>query len=181
MSNSHSMWYTLQVYAGQEEKVKKLIQEQLLLKKMVEFVDEIFIPSEKVTTKKEGKEKSREIKYYPGYMLIKMKLTDDLWHLFNDIPKVSGFIGGKKKDPLPVSESEVEAIRGRIKSGAKQAEINASFTKGETVLVIEGPFADFNAIIDSVDTETNKLTVLVNLFDRSIPLELDFDKVRKNS
>lgn len=177
MSNEPK-WYILQAYAGFEEKVKSLIEEQLRVKKMTELVEEIFIPSEEVTTKKKGKTRKSQVTYFPGYILIKMDLTDDLWHVLKGIPKVSGFVGGDQKSPLPVPEQELADIRQQIKSGIKQAEIDATFSIGQNVVVIEGPFAEFNGVIDAVDREHNKLTVLVSIFGRATPLELDFDKVR---
>ena len=171
-------WYILQAYAGYEQKVKFLIEEQLKIQNKVELVEEIFIPSEEVTTKKKGKTRTSQVTYFPGYILIKMNLTDDLWHLLRDIPRVSGFVGGDQKSPLPVSESELESIRSQIASGIKQAEIDSTFSAGQSVVVIEGPFAEFNGVIDTVDREHNKMTVLVSIFGRATPLELDFDKVR---
>lgn len=171
-------WYILQAYAGYEQKVKFLIEEQLKIQKKAELVEEIFIPSEEVTTKKKGKTRTSQVTYFPGYILIKMNLTDDLWHLLRDIPRVSGFVGGDQKSPLPVSESELDSIRDQIASGIKQAEIDSTFSAGQSVVVIEGPFAEFNGVIDTVDREHNKMTVLVSIFGRATPLELDFDKVR---
>ncbi|MCP4753618.1 MAG: transcription termination/antitermination protein NusG [Proteobacteria bacterium] len=177
MSDEHK-WYILQAYAGYEQKVKSLIEKQLRFRKMEELVEEIFIPSEEVTTKKKGKTRTSQVTYFPGYILVKMKLTDDLWHVLHDIPRVSGFVGGDQKNPLPVPEKELADIRQQIESGIKQAEIDASFTTGQTVVVIEGPFKDFNGVIDAVDREHAKLSVLVSIFGRATPLELDFDKVR---
>ena len=179
MTNSEVFkWYILQAYAGHENKVKQLIESQLKVKKMAELVEEIFIPSEEVTTKKHGKTRTNQVTYFPGYILIKMRLTDNLWHLLRNVPKVSGFVGGEQKSPMPVSEKELEEIRGQIQSGLKQAEIDSTFSAGQKVMVIEGPFAEFNGIIDAVDQEHNKLTVLVSIFGRSTPLELEFDKVK---
>ncbi|NQU63682.1 MAG: transcription termination/antitermination factor NusG [SAR324 cluster bacterium] len=171
-------WYILQAYAGYEQKVKLLIEKQLKSRKMEALVEEIFIPSEEVTTKKKGKSRTRQVTYFPGYILIKMNLTDDLWHVLCDIPRVSGFVGGDQKSPLPVPENELAGIRAQIQSGIKQAEIDSTFSAGQTVVVIEGPFAEFNGVIDTVDRDHNKLIVLVSIFGRATPLELDFDKVR---
>ena len=171
-------WYILQAYAGYENKVRILIEEQLKLRNMEELIEEIFIPSEEVTTKKGDKVKISKVTYFPGYILIKMNLTMDLWHLLRDVPKVSGFVGGDQSNPIPVSESELSSIRGQIESGVKQAEVDSTFVSGQSVVVTEGPFAEFNGVIDEVDKEHNKLTVLVSIFGRSTPLELGFDKVR---
>ena len=178
MESSEYKWYILQAYAGYEQKVKSMIEEQLRIKKMGDLIEEIFIPSEEVTTKKSGKTRVSKVTYFPGYILIKMNLTDDLWHLLRDIPRISGFVGGDQKNPLPVPEKELADIRSQIESGIKQAEIDSTFSVGQTVIVIEGPFAEFNGVIDRVDQEHNKLTVLVSIFGRATPLELDFDKVR---
>ncbi len=178
MPDTDFKWYILQAYAGYEKKVKQLIEEQLQLKKMSELVDEIFIPAEEVITKKQGKKKISQVTYFPGYILIHMTLTSDLWHLLKDIPKVSGFVGGEQKNPLPVPDKELNDIRGQIESGVKQAEIDSTYTSGQTVVVTEGPFADFNGVIETIDAEHSKLTVLVSIFGRSTPLELGFDKVR---
>jgi len=176
--STENKWYILQAYAGYEQKVKLLIEKQLRFKKMEELVEEIFIPSEEVVTKKKGSTRVSQVTYFPGYILIKMNLTGDLWHLLCDIPKVSGFVGGDQKNPLPVHEKELTEIRAQIESGVKQAEIDSTFAAGQAVVVIEGPFAEFNGVIDNIDKEHNKLTVLVSIFGRATPLELDFDKVR---
>ncbi|MDH5560883.1 MAG: transcription termination/antitermination protein NusG [Deltaproteobacteria bacterium] len=178
MPDAEKKWYILQAYATHEEKVKKLILEQLKINKMEDLVEEIFIPSEEVTTKKNGKEKTTKVTYFPGYILIKMQLNDDLWHLLKNVPKVSGFVGGDQKKPIPLSQKELDDINKQIQSGIKQAEIDSTYSIGQTVVVIEGPFAEFNGVIDEVDAEHSKLTVLVSIFGRATPLELGFDKVR---
>ncbi|OGH02133.1 MAG: transcription termination/antitermination factor NusG [Candidatus Lambdaproteobacteria bacterium RIFOXYD1_FULL_56_27] len=177
-ASSPYKWYIIQAYAGYEEKVKLLLNEQLKINKMEELVQEIFIPSEEVTTKKGEKVRKTKVTYFPGYILIKMNLTQDLWHIIRNVPKVSGFVGGEQTNPKSVSEKELESIRGQISSGLKQQEIDSTFTIGQTVAVIDGPFAEFNGVIDQVDKEHNKLTVLVSIFGRSTPLELSFEKVR---
>ena len=175
---SEKKWYILQAYAGYENRVKTLIEEQLRLQDMEDVVEEIFIPQEEVTTKKKDKTRTSKVTYFPGYILIKMDLTKAVWHLMNNVPKVSGFVGGDPANPLPVSQKELEAIRGQITSGVKQQEIDSTYTTGQQVVVIDGPFAEFNGTIDAVDLEHNKLTVLVSIFGRATPLELGFDKVR---
>lgn len=179
--NQTKKWYIVQAYAGQEEKVKFLIHRQLRINKMEHLVEEIFIPAEQVTTKKRGKTCISKVTYFPGYILIKMNLTDNLWHILRNIPKVSGFVGRNSKHPLPVSEEELDNIRKQIEKGIKQAEIDSTFSVGQLVVVVDGPFAEFNGVVDTVDREHNKLTVLVSIFGRATPLELDFDKVRLES
>ncbi len=178
MTEIETKWYTLQAYAGYEKKVKLLIEEQLQLNNMKDLVEEIFIPTEEVTTKKKDKTRVQQVTYYPGYIFIRMKLTDALSHVLRSVPRVSGFIGSDQKNPKPVPEKEILGIRGQIKEGVKQQEIDSTYSVGQKVVVIEGPFADFNGVIDEVDPEHNKLTVLVSIFGRSTPLEVGFDKVR---
>lgn len=180
MSENEYKWYIIQAYAGQEAKVQKVLEKQLAIKGMSDLVEEIFIPSEVVTKKKMGKERTVKLTYYPGYILVKMNLTPDLWHVIKDTPKVSGFVGGTQKDPLPLKEKELEAIRNQIDAGSRQAELNSTFQKGQSVRVVEGPFADFNGVVDEINNERNKVTVLVTIFGRTTPLELDFDKVNAN-
>lgn len=178
MAEGEYKWYILQAYAGYENSVRRLIEGQLKARKMTNSVEEIFIPSEEVTTKKSGKTRTNRITYFPGYILIKMKLSSDLWHLLRSVPKVSGFVGGDQSNPLPVSDKELNDIKAQIQSGIKQAEIDSTYSIGQKVVVVEGPFAEFNGIIDTVDQEHSRLTVLVSIFGRSTPLELEFDKVR---
>ena len=178
MTELEPKWYALQAYAGYEQKVKRMIQEQLALKTMGDLVEEIFIPTEEVTTKKGDKVRTSEVTYYPGYIFIRCRLTDELSHVLRDVPRVSGFIGSDQAHPQPVPDAEINGIRGQIKDGIKQQELDSTYRAGQQVVVIEGPFADFNGVIDEVDPEHNKLTVLVSIFGRSTPLELGFDKVR---
>lgn len=174
------LWYVLQTYAGSEKKTEHLILEQLRLQNLESLVEEIFIPSEQVKTKHHGKEYKKTITYFPGYMWIKMQLVPEVWHLLTSIPRVSGFIGGTPMHPKPISEAEMEKIRAQIREGKKQAEIDSTYQVGQSVRVIEGPFADFNGTIEVVDSERNRLTVSVSIFGRSTPLEIEFDKVKLN-
>lgn len=178
MRENEYRWYILQAYSGYENKVKQLIESQLKIKNMTDLVEEIFIPSEEVTTKKSGKVRTNKVTYFPGYILIKMKLSGDLWHLLRSVPKVSGFIGGDQSNPMPVPDRELAEIRTQIESGVKQAEIDSTYSAGQKVVIVEGPFAEFNGVIDSVDQDHSRLTVLVAIFGRSTPLELEFDKVK---
>lgn len=173
-------WYILQTYAGYEKRTKQLILEQLQLQNLSTFIEEIFIPSEQVTTKRHGKEYKKTITYFPGYILIRMQLVPSVWHLLTNIARVSGFIGGTPTKPEPISEKEMESIRAQIRAGKKQAEIDSTYQVGQSVRVIEGPFADFNGTIEVVDSKRNRLTVSVSIFGRSTPLELEFDKVKLN-
>jgi len=173
-------WYILKAAGGYEKKVAIWLRERLAKNNLEHLVEEVFIPAEEVTIKKHGKETKKTITYYPGYVIIKMELTDQLWHLLREVPKTSGFVGGTQQKPAPITEQELQGIKGQISSGMKQAELNSTFQAGQSVRIIEGPFAEFNGEIDSVDMERSKLTVKVSIFGRATPIELDFDKVKTN-
>ena len=173
-------WYILKSAGGYENRVHKLLCERLTINKLEHLVEEIFIPSETVTFKRQGKESQKTITYFPGYIIIKMDLTDELWHLIKQVPKISGFVGGLQKDPIPISEKELQAIKDKIESGMKQSELDSTFSIGQNVGITEGPFAEFNGTVQSVNYDLSKLTVVVSIFGRTTPIELDFDKVRLN-
>ena len=174
-------WYILQSYAGQEKKAKEAILFHLQLQKKESLIEEIFIPAEEVSIKLKGKEKKRTETYYPGYILIRMQLTDEMWHFLQDIPKISGFIGKySNTKPTPVPESEIEVIKKQISDGVKQTAVDSTYKIGQNVRIIEGPFSDFVGHIEQLNSEKNSLVVLVNIFGRSVPVELTFDKIKVN-
>jgi transcriptional antiterminator NusG len=171
-------WYILQTYSGFEHRVEKTIKEKLKVAKLEELVEEIFVPSEDVERVKNGKKRKIHVIYYPGYVLVKAKLTDELWHLLMDVPRVAGFVGGTNRDPKPLEEDELGEIRSQMTQGIRQAAIREEFEVGQQVIVIDGPFANFSGRIDEVNVEKNKLRVLISILGRSTPVELDFDKVK---
>lgn len=173
-------WYILQTYSGFEHRVEKTIKEKLKVSKLEELVEEIFVPSEDVERVKNGKKRKIHVIYYPGYVLVKAKLTDELWHLLMDVPRVAGFVGGTNRDPKPLEESELGNIRSQMTQGIRQAAIRDEFEVGQVVVVIDGPFANFSGRIDEVNVEKNKLRVLISILGRSTPVELDFDKVKSH-
>ena len=176
-----SKWYILQSYAGQEKKAHELILFHTQMEKMEKLVDEIFIPSEEITTKVKGKERKSTSTYYPGYILIKMILTDAMWHLLQEIPKISGFIGKyRNMRPEAVPDSQILNIKQQIQDGVKQTQVNSTYQIGQNVRIIEGPFSEFVGHIDQLNSEKNSLVVLVNIFGRSVPVEVTFDKIRVN-
>ncbi|MGK5093233.1 transcription termination/antitermination protein NusG [Deltaproteobacteria bacterium TL4] len=177
-ANSAYKWYILQAYAGYETRVESLIREQLQIKKLEGLVEKIFIPSENVVKTKGGKKRTVNQKYFPGYILIRMNLTPDLWHLLMGIHRVSGFVGGTKKDPLPLDDKELQAIYEQIDTGAQQAAIQEEYIIGQKVMITEGPFSNFNGTIDEINREKSKLKVLVSIFGRPTPVEVEFDKVK---
>lgn len=171
-------WYILQTYSGFEHRVEKTLQEKLKLSQLEDLVEEVFVPSEDVERVKNGKKRKTHVIYYPGYVLIKVKLTDDLWHLLMSIPRVSGFVGGTNRDPQSLPEEELGMIRNQMTQGIRQTVLKEEFDVGQQVVVTDGPFANFSGKIDEVNQEKNKIRVLISILGRSTPVELDFEKVK---
>ena len=170
-------WYILQAYAGFENRVADMIKAQLKIKKMEPLIQEIFIPSEDIVKTKGGRKRTINQKYFPGYILIKMQLTPELWHLLMGTNRVSGFVGGTQKDPLPLNEKELQEIYAQIKTGVQQAAVQEEYEVGQKVTITEGPFSNFHGTIDEINREKSKLKVLVSIFGRPTPVEVEFDKV----
>ncbi|MBF0279580.1 MAG: transcription termination/antitermination factor NusG [SAR324 cluster bacterium] len=171
-------WYILQAYAQYEKRVEKTIEEKLRIENLRHLVETIFIPSEDVVKTKGGKQRTVNQKYFPGYILIKAKLTPELWHLLMNTPRVSGFVGGTQKEPLPLDEKELQRIIQQIDSGVQQAVLEEEYVVGQKVMIAEGPFNNFNGTIDEINREKRKLKVLVSIFGRPTPVEIEFDKVK---
>jgi len=176
--NPNAKWYILQAYSGYEGRVEQTIREKLRIKGIEYLVDEIFIPSEDITRTKEGKKRKVNQKYFPGYVLIHMELTPELWHLLMDINRVSGFIGGTPQKPLPLDEKELEEIRSQVNEGFQQKATEDEFSVGQKVTIIEGSFGNFSGTIDEVNLERRKLKVLVSIFGRPTPVEVEFENVK---
>jgi len=176
--NPNAKWYILQAYSGYEGRVEQTIREKLRIKGIGHLVDEIFIPSEDITRTKEGKKRKVNQKYFPGYVLIHMELTPELWHLLMDVNRVSGFIGGTPQKPLPLDEKELEEIRSQVNEGFQQKATEDEFSVGQKVTIIEGSFGNFSGTIDEVNLERRKLKVLVSIFGRPTPVEVEFENVK---
>ena len=176
--NPNAKWYILQAYSGYEGRVEQTIREKLRIKGIEHLVDEIFIPSEDITRTKEGKKRKVNQKYFPGYVLIHMELTPELWHLLMDVNRVSGFIGGTPQKPLPLDEKELEEIRSQVNEGFQQKATEDEFSIGQKVTIIEGSFGNFSGTIDEVNLERRKLKVLVSIFGRPTPVEVEFENVK---
>ena len=176
--NPNSKWYILQAYAGYEGRVEKTINEKLKIAGLEHLVDEIFIPSEDIVKTKDGQKRKINQKYFPGYVLVRMELTPELWHLLMEINRVSGFIGGTQKSPLPLEDVELEKIRSQISEGSQQKATEEEFSIGEKVTITEGSFGNFSGTIDEINQERRKLKVLVSIFGRPTPVEVEFDKVK---
>ena len=176
--NPNAKWYILQAYAGYEGRVEQTINEKLKIEGLEHLVDEIFIPSEDIVKTKDGQKRKINQKYFPGYVLVRMELTPELWHLLMEINRVSGFIGGTQKNPLPLEDVELEKIRSQISEGSQQKATEEEFSIGEKVTITEGSFGNFSGTIDEINQERRKLKVLVSIFGRPTPVEVEFDKVK---
>ncbi len=176
--NPNVKWYILQAYSGYEGRVEQTIREKLRIKGIEHLVDEIFIPSEDIIRTKEGKKRKVNQKYFPGYVLIHMELTPELWHLLMDVNRVSGFIGGTKQKPLPLEEKELEEIRSQVNEGFQQKATEDEYSVGQKVTITEGSFGNFSGTIDEVNLERRKLKVLVSIFGRPTPVEVEFENVK---
>ena len=171
-------WYIVQSYSSFEKKVANAIKEEAIKAKLEDKIEEVFVPTHNVTEVRRGKRVQRNKKYFPGYVLVKMDMDNQIYHLIKNIKKVSGFLG-QRGNPLPVSEKEIEKIRGQIKDGVVQSKSLISYNIGENVQVIDGPFASFSGLVEEVDEEKSKLKVSVMIFGRATPVELEFNQVEK--
>ena len=172
-------WYILQVYSGNEKKIEKELLAQTEKKGLRDNISKILIPSEEVIEMKKGKKVSSERKFFPGYMLIQMIMDDEIWHIVKQLPKVYGFLGGKKGEPIPVSQNEIDSILNQMKDGLEKPKPSVSFEIGEQVRVSDGPFSSFNGMVEEVDEEKARLKVSVSIFGRSTPVNLDYSQVEK--
>ena len=171
-------WYVVHTYSGYENKVKAALQERVKSNKVEEYFSEILVPSEKVIGLVKGEKKTTSRKFFPGYILINMELNEQAWHLVKNTPKVTGFVGGTTTPPA-ISEEEVKKITHQMEEGAARPKPKVLFDRGENVRVIDGPFTNFTGIVDEVKPEKGKLKVLVSIFGRATPVELDFVQVEK--
>ncbi len=172
-------WYVVHVYSGFELKVKQVLEERIRSLKMTDFFGEVHVPQETVVELVRGEKKTSNRKFFPGYILVQMVLDQDTWHLVKETPKVTGFVGDAT-DPEPLSEEEVARIVSQVEEGAASPRSRTTFEQGQTVKVIDGPFADFNGTVEEVKPEKGKLKVLISIFGRATPVELDFVQVEKS-
>jgi len=172
-------WYVVQTYSGFENQVVRSLKERIERNAMQDKFGRVLVPTEEVVEIREGQKRRSERKFFPGYVLLQMDLDEDTWHLVKDVPKVIGFIGGSSDHPAPISDKEAQAILRRVEEGAEKPRPKVLFEPGEMVRIKDGPFADFNAVVEEVDYEKNRLKVAVLIFGRSTPVELDFGQVEK--
>lgn len=172
-------WYVVQTYSGFEKNVQKILKERIARENMGDYFGQILVPVEEVVDIKNGRKTISERKFFPGYVLIEMEMTDDSWHLVKSTPRISGFIGGAANRPMPISQREVDAILQQVHTGVEKPKPKIEFEVGQQVRVNEGPFADFNGAVEEVNYERNKLRVSVQIFGRETPVELEFSQVEK--
>lgn len=171
-------WYAIHTYSGFEGRVKASIEEKIKTLKLEDKIAQVLVPTENVVELKDGKKRVSTKKFFPGYVLIEMDLSDETWHLINNIPKVTGFIGSNNK-PSPLTDDEVENIRKQMDTGVTLTKTKSQFQKGDNVRIADGPFLGFTGVIDDIDIDHRKLRVMVSIFGRSTPVELDFLQVEK--
>ena len=172
-------WYVVHAYSGFENQVKRALEERVARADMGDSFGEILVPTEEVVEMRDGTKRRSERKFFPGYVLVQMEMNDDTWHLVKDAPKVMGFIGGTSDKPAPITEQEANSILQRVQEGVDKPRPKVLFEAGEVVRVTEGPFNDFNGVVEEVNYEKSRLRVSVLIFGRSTPVELEFGQVEK--
>jgi transcription termination/antitermination protein NusG len=170
-------WYVVQVRSGCEGYVQKALTQMLKSTDLEDCFDEILVPTEQVVAMRAGQKRSTERKFFPGYVLVRMAMTKETWHLVKSVPKVSGFIGGEK--PSAITDAQAQQILDRVQEGVDKPRPKVLFDAGEVVRVVDGPFADFNGVVEEVNYEKSRLRVAVSIFGRSTPVELEFSQIEK--
>jgi transcriptional antiterminator NusG len=173
-----AQWYVIHVYSGFEKKVAQSIEEQARQTGMEDNIDQVLVPVEEVVEMRRGSKISAERKFFPGYVLVKMDMTDETWHLVKNTPKVTGFLGARGR-PTPISEAEADRIIHQVREGIERPKPSVTFEIGEQVRVSDGPFTSFNGLVEDVDEERTRLKVAVSIFGRSTPVELEYSQVEK--
>jgi transcriptional antiterminator NusG len=172
-------WYVVHAYSGFEQQVMRTLKERIKRSNLQDKFGEILVPTEEVVEMRDGKKRKSDRKFFPGYVLVQMEMNNDTWHLVKEAPRVLGFIGGTSDKPAPISEAEANSILQRVEDGADKPRPKVLFEPGEVVRVTDGPFTDFNGVVEEVNYEKNRLRVSVLIFGRSTPVELEFTQVEK--
>ncbi|MCK4946502.1 MAG: transcription termination/antitermination protein NusG [Alphaproteobacteria bacterium] len=173
------LWYVLHVYSGFEKKVASSIRETAAKRGLDQFIEEVMVPTEEVIMVRRGQKVNAERKFFPGYVLVKMDMNDDAWHLVKNTAKVTGFLGGGGSKPQPISETEAMRLLKQVQEGAESPRPGITFDIGEQVRVSDGPFNSFNGVVEEIDEDRSRLKVLVSIFGRATPVELEFTQVEK--
>jgi transcription termination/antitermination protein NusG len=173
-------WYVVHAYSNFENKVKQALEERIVREGLEDYFGKILVPTEEVIEMRMGQQRKSERKFFPGYVLVQMELTDETWHLVKDVPRVLGFIGGTSDRPAPISEKEAMSILNKVEDGVNKPRPKVLFEAGEVIRVIDGPFKDFNGVVEEVNYEKNKLKISVLIFGRSTSVELAFGQVEKS-
>lgn len=179
MTNVSTRWYIVHAYSNFENKVAQSIRDQAALRNLAEKFDEVLVPTEKVVEVRRGRKVEAERKFFPGYVLVKCEMTDEVYHLIKNTPKVTGFLGADKAKPMPIPESEAMRIKGQVAEGVERPKPTIVFEVGEQVKVADGPFASFNGVVEDVDHGRARLKVAVSIFGRATPVELEYSQVEK--
>ncbi len=176
--NPDHKWYVVHTYSGHEHRAKSSLEERVRSLSQQAYISEVIVPEETVVELVKGQRRTSKRRFFPGYILVRMDLTDESWHVVKNTPKITGFVGDRTK-PLPVSDEEIQRMTNKISEGAARPKPKVSFVEGENVRVIDGPFLNFNGVVEDVNLEKGKVKVLVSIFGRSTPVELDFVQVEK--
>jgi len=172
-------WYVVHAYSGYESQVKRSLEERIELSGLQDSFGEVLVPTEEIVEMRQGQKRRTERKFFPGYVLVQMDMSDDAWHLVKDVPKVMGFIGGTSGAPAAITEAEANKILQRVADSADKPKPKVLFEPGEMVRVTDGPFNDFNGVVEEVNYEKSRLRVAVLIFGRSTPVDLEFQQVEK--
>ncbi len=172
-------WYVVQAYSGFEKRVQQALQTRIDRSDLKDQFGQVLVPTEDVVELKNGQKRTSERKFFPGYVLVQMTMSDAAWHLVKSVPRVSGFVGGTSTQPVPISDREAQAILQQVVEGAEHPRPKYTFAPGEVVRVTDGPFQEFNGTVEDVNFEKSKLRVAVTIFGRSTPVELSFSQVEK--
>lgn len=173
-------WYVVHAFSQYEKKVRDSLKEYAARHGMEDCFGDILVPTEEVVEIKDGQRRTTERKFFPGYVLVHMEMNDDTWHLVKSVPRVLGFIGGTAVRPAPITDAEADQILNRVEESVEKPRPKTMFEPGQEVRVIDGPFADFNGVVEDVNYDKNRLRVAVTIFGRSTPVDLEFDQVEKS-
>lgn len=172
-------WYVVHAYSGFENQVKRSLEERIARSGLGEMFGQILVPTEEVVEMREGQKRKSDRKFFPGYVLVQMDMNDETWHLVKDVPRVMGFIGGTSDRPAPITEREAQSILERVQEGVEKPRPKVLYEPGEVVRITDGPFNDFNGVVEEVDYDKSRLRVAVLIFGRSTPVDLEFGQIEK--